>query len=186
MRLILYPFVAAIARLAVRSGRSKDLEIVLRHPIAVLRHQIDRGELIDDDRTLLGAIAAALPRRQLRAGSSHRHAVALGAVTTLDSATVVWSMRTLFALRDTTPHHPTKPAPVASARFLHGGVVVRPANRGKRAGAATIRAPRRGRARDRITAGLTTYAGDGGWRVAPAPIAARSRSDLRLQPTLNM
>lgn len=57
-----------MARLAVRSGRSKDLEImVLRHQLAVLRRQIDRPELTDDDRTLLGAIAAALPR-QLREG----------------------------------------------------------------------------------------------------------------------
>lgn len=47
--------------LAVRSGRSKDLElIVLRHQNAVLRRQIARTALTDDDRTLLGAIAAAL------------------------------------------------------------------------------------------------------------------------------
>jgi putative transposase len=65
---ILYRFLAAMARLAVRSGRSKDLEIiVLRHQLAVMRRQIDRPELTDDDRTLLGAIAAALPRR-LRKG----------------------------------------------------------------------------------------------------------------------
>ncbi|MBT8241799.1 MAG: integrase core domain-containing protein [Acidimicrobiia bacterium] len=53
-----------LARLAVRSGRSKDLEIiVLRHQLGVLRRQIDRPALNNDDRTLLGAIAAALPRR---------------------------------------------------------------------------------------------------------------------------
>jgi len=64
----LYRFLAAMARLAVRSGRAKDLEIiVLRHQLAVLRRQIDRPELTDDDRTLLGAIAATLPRR-LREG----------------------------------------------------------------------------------------------------------------------
>ncbi len=52
-----------LARLAVRSGRSRDLEIiVLRHQLAVLRRQIDRPALSDDDPTLLGAIAAALPR----------------------------------------------------------------------------------------------------------------------------
>ena len=52
-----------LARLAVRSGRSKDLEIiVLRHQLTVLRRQINRPALNDDDRTLLGAIAAALPR----------------------------------------------------------------------------------------------------------------------------
>ena len=47
----------------MRSGRSKDLEIiVLRHQLAVLRRQIDRPELTDTDRSLLGAIAAALAR----------------------------------------------------------------------------------------------------------------------------
>ena len=60
---ILYRFLAAMARLAVRSGRSKDLEIVvLRHQLAVLHRQIDRPDLTDDDRSMLGAIAAALPR----------------------------------------------------------------------------------------------------------------------------
>ena len=52
----------------MRSGRSKDLEIiVLRHQLAVLRRQIDRPELTDADRSLLGAIAAALARPR-RAG----------------------------------------------------------------------------------------------------------------------
>lgn len=61
---IWHRFLAAMARLAVRSGRSKDLEIVvLRHQLAVLHRQIDLPELTDDDRALLGAIAAALPRR---------------------------------------------------------------------------------------------------------------------------
>ena len=65
---ILYRFLAALARLFVRSGRSKDLEIiVLRHQLQVLRRQINRPPLNDDDRNLLGAIAAALPRR-LRQG----------------------------------------------------------------------------------------------------------------------
>jgi hypothetical protein len=65
---ILYRFIATMARLAVRSGRSKDLEIVvLRHQLAVLRRHTDRPDLTDNDRTLLGAIAAALPRR-LREG----------------------------------------------------------------------------------------------------------------------
>ncbi len=60
---ILYRFLATMARLAVRSGRSKDLEIiVLRHQLGVLRRQIDRPKLTNDDRSLLGAIAAALPR----------------------------------------------------------------------------------------------------------------------------
>ena len=60
---ILYRFLAALASLAVRSGRSKDLEIiVLRHQLMVLRRQDDRPQLNRNDRTLLGAIAAALPR----------------------------------------------------------------------------------------------------------------------------
>jgi hypothetical protein len=60
---ILYSFLTSLARLAVRSGRSKDLEIiVLRHENTVLRRQNNRPVLNDDDRALLGAIAAALPR----------------------------------------------------------------------------------------------------------------------------
>jgi putative transposase len=60
---ILYRLIAGLARLAARSGRSKDLElIVLRHQLGVLRRQIDRPEINDDDRTILGAIGAALPR----------------------------------------------------------------------------------------------------------------------------
>ena len=56
-----YRLLADLARLAVRSGRSKDLEIiVLRHQLQVLRPQVDRPAVTDDDRTLLGAIAAAL------------------------------------------------------------------------------------------------------------------------------
>ena len=54
---------ASLARLTVRSGRSKDLEIiVLRHQLGVLRRQVDRPEITDADRGLVGAIAAALPR----------------------------------------------------------------------------------------------------------------------------
>ena len=60
---ILYRFLVALVRLAVRSRRSKDLEIiVLRHQLAVLRRQVDRPELTDADRSLLAAIAAALAR----------------------------------------------------------------------------------------------------------------------------
>ena len=65
---ILYRFLASLARLAVRSGRSKDLEIiVLRHQLTVLYRHNDRPALADEDRALLGAVAAALPQRQ-RAG----------------------------------------------------------------------------------------------------------------------
>ena len=74
---IMYRFLVALVRLAVRSRRSKDLEIiVLRHQLGVLRRQVDRPELTDADRTLLGAIAAALPRPS-RAAGHPRHTVAL-------------------------------------------------------------------------------------------------------------
>ena len=82
---ILYRFLTALAWLVVRCGRSKDLEIiVLRHQLAVLRRQVDRPAINNDDRTLLGAVAAALPRR-LRQGwlvtpdtllRWHRHRIA--------------------------------------------------------------------------------------------------------------
>ncbi len=65
MHRLLYRLIAALARLAVRSGHSKDLEIiVLRHQLSVLRRQTDRPALNDNDRSLLGAIAAALPRQK--------------------------------------------------------------------------------------------------------------------------
>ena len=65
---VLCRLLVSLARLAVRSGHSKDLEIiVLRHQLTVLRRQNNRPALADEDRALLGAIAAALPRRQ-RAG----------------------------------------------------------------------------------------------------------------------
>ena len=64
MRRTLYVLVAGLIRLAVGSGRSKDVEIiVLRHQLAVLRRQVDRPAINDDDRTLLGAVAQALSRR---------------------------------------------------------------------------------------------------------------------------
>jgi hypothetical protein len=68
MRRTLYVLVLGLIGLAVRSGRSKDLEIiVLRHQLAVLRRQVDRPAITDEDRTLLGAVAQALSRRT-RAG----------------------------------------------------------------------------------------------------------------------
>ncbi|MCP3933942.1 MAG: helix-turn-helix domain-containing protein [Actinomycetia bacterium] len=64
---IFYRLIAMLARLTVRSGRAKDLEvIVLRHQLAVLRRQVDRPVLLDANRALLGAIAAALPRPRRR------------------------------------------------------------------------------------------------------------------------
>jgi hypothetical protein len=60
---ILYSLLTSLVRLAVRSGRSKDLQIiVLRHQNAMLRRQLNRPAITDNDRTLLGAIAAALPK----------------------------------------------------------------------------------------------------------------------------
>jgi hypothetical protein len=60
---VLYHLIAGLARLAVRSGRAKDLEIiVLRHQLAVLGRSVDRPAVTDDDRSLLAAVAHALPR----------------------------------------------------------------------------------------------------------------------------
>jgi hypothetical protein len=60
---ILYRLIAALARLAVRSGRAKDLEIiVLHHQLAVLGRNVDRPAVTNDDRSLLAAVAQALPR----------------------------------------------------------------------------------------------------------------------------
>ena len=65
---ILNRFLALLVPLAVRSGRSKDLEIiVLRHQLGVLHRRNNRPQLADEDRALLGAVTAALPRPQ-RAG----------------------------------------------------------------------------------------------------------------------
>jgi putative transposase len=65
MHRILYRLIAALARLAVRSGHSKDLEIiVLRHQLGVLRRPDERPAIANRDRTLLGAIGAALPREK--------------------------------------------------------------------------------------------------------------------------
>jgi hypothetical protein len=60
---ILYIQIVAQAGLAVRSGRAKDLEIiVLRHQLALLNRNVDRPAVTDDDRSLLAAVAHALPR----------------------------------------------------------------------------------------------------------------------------
>ncbi len=65
---IFYGLTAGLVRLAVRSGRSKDLEIiVLRHQVAVLRRGVNRPAVTDGDRSLLAVIAQALPRAR-RAG----------------------------------------------------------------------------------------------------------------------
>ena len=56
---ILYRLLVSLARLAVRSGHSKDLEIiVLRHQLAVLHRHNDRSALAGEDLAQLGAIAS--------------------------------------------------------------------------------------------------------------------------------
>ena len=70
---ILYRLLVSLAGLAVRSGRSKDLEIiVLRHQLTVLHRQNSRPALADEDRTMLGVIAArqASDRNRPSAASS--------------------------------------------------------------------------------------------------------------------
>ncbi len=68
MHRVFYRLLAGLAGLAVRSGRSKDLEIiVLRHQLGVLQRQVERPRLTEVDRSLLAAIAQALSRPR-RAG----------------------------------------------------------------------------------------------------------------------
>ena len=81
---ILYHLIAALARLAMRSGRAKDLEIVLRHQLAVLGRNVDRPAVTDDDRSLLATVASALPRpTRTRRASIPRGRSSLGHVQAL-------------------------------------------------------------------------------------------------------
>ena len=76
---ILYRLLVSLARLAVHSGRSKDLEIiVLRHQLTVLHRQNDRPARADEDRALLGAIAAGCPDRNEPVGSSRQRPCCVG------------------------------------------------------------------------------------------------------------
>ena len=76
---VLCRLLVSLARLAVRLGRSKDLEIiVLRHQIAVLHRQNHRPAFADEDRPLLGVIAARhgqRPERASRYAQAHRSPV---------------------------------------------------------------------------------------------------------------
>jgi len=104
---ILYRFLTSMARLAARSGRSKDLEIiVLRHQLAVLGRNEARPVITNDDRSLLGAIAQALPRPRRT-----------GWLVTPDTL-LRWHRRRVAA-HWTQPHRPPgRPSTAASLRQL--------------------------------------------------------------------
>ena len=104
---ILYQFLTSLARLAARSGRSKDIEIiVLRHQLSVLHRQSTRPQLNDNDRTLLSAIAAALPRPRR-----------IGWIVTPDTL-LRWHRRRI-ARHWTQPHRPPgRPTTTAEIRRL--------------------------------------------------------------------
>jgi len=58
---VLYRLLVGLAALAMRSGRAKDLEIVvLRHQAAVLRRKVARPKLTEADRSLLAELLAAV------------------------------------------------------------------------------------------------------------------------------
>ncbi len=98
-----------LARLAVRSIRSKDLEIiVLRHQLTVLRCQVNRPTIHDADRTLLGAIAAALPAHGELTRLGHRIALS-----------TVWKIPTTSALGPTPER-----SEVTWSQFLHSQAAV--------------------------------------------------------------
>lgn len=62
---VLVRWVLALSALRFRSDGSKDLEIVvLRHELAILRRQVGRPRLTDNDRTFLAAASRLLHRRR--------------------------------------------------------------------------------------------------------------------------
>ena len=113
MRRCLYRLIIGLIGLTVRSGRSKDLEIiVLRHQLAVLRRQNPRPAIKDDDRTLLGAVAQALPRR-----------IREGWLVTPDTL-LRWHRRRVARHWTHPPRRPGRPATTAAIRKLVADMAV--------------------------------------------------------------
>ena len=101
MHRVLYRLLITIVGMLARSGHAKDLEIVvLRHQLTVLQRQINRPKLTEADRTLLGAIAAALPRARR-----------VGWLVTPD--TLLRWHRQRIARHWTRPHRPAGRPPIA-------------------------------------------------------------------------
>ena len=72
MSRVLYRLLVSLARLAVRSGRSKDLEIiVLRHQLTVLHRQNNRPALADETGPCWVPARRRCPDRSEPVGSSH-------------------------------------------------------------------------------------------------------------------
>jgi hypothetical protein len=73
---IFYRLIASVALLAVRSGHSKDLEmIVVRHQLAAFERQFDWPAINDDDRSTPGrsprhSPGHANPRSHIRSSSA--------------------------------------------------------------------------------------------------------------------
>lgn len=102
MHHLLYRLLVTVVTLLFSSGRDKDLEIVvLRHQLMVLRRQIDRPALTEADRSLLSAIAAALPRARR-----------VGWLVTPDTL-LRWHRRRI-ARHWTRPHRPPGRPPIAA------------------------------------------------------------------------
>jgi transposase InsO family protein len=101
MHRLLYRLLVSLVGLLVRSREDKDLEIVvLRHQLTVLQRQLNRPKLTEADRTLLAAIAAALP-----------HARRAGWLVTPD--TLLRWHRQRITRHWTRPHRPARRPPIA-------------------------------------------------------------------------
>jgi hypothetical protein len=72
LRYILTRRLLELVALRFRSGRSKDVEIVvLRHELTILRRQVARPELADADRIFPAALTGGCPEDAGPASSSH-------------------------------------------------------------------------------------------------------------------